>query len=225
MKLHLGGMSLEEEVVPSIDIIDISVFRLRLTSIQRSRRMSNLHQVCRADTLGAEAVEWSTIPDTTESNVTLDGRLQRQRIFNGKFEERNPFNIPGPFYGAQTDTCETGPLEAPENVMLDGNGQEFVFRQPTTTEELRHVIGAARCDPLSGFGADGDQHWSLRLIREWWRGMNSRMAQIAKLGVTNKGTDQWLSYSTSQAESYLRCYAFFVVNRRLPAPTDLLPDV
>jgi hypothetical protein len=33
--------------------------------------------------------------------------------------------------------------EAPRNVMLDGDGQEFMFRQPTTVEEIQQVIGAA----------------------------------------------------------------------------------
>ena len=218
-------MSSEDEAVPGIDIIDISMFRLRLSANLRSNLMSDLHQVCPTDGLGLDAAEWSTIPEATESHVTLDAGSLRQRIFCGKFEERNAFNIPGPFYGAQTDTCETGPLEAPENVMLDGDGQEFVFRQPTTAEELRRIIGAARCDPFLGYGAAGDQHWNLRLIREWWRGMDGRMAQIGKLAVTNNNTDQWVSFSSSQAEGYLRRYAFFVDHRRLPALTELLPDL
>ena len=219
-------MSSEDEAVLGIDIIDISMFRLRLSANLRSNLMSDLHQVCPTDGLGLDAAEWSTIPEATESHVTLDAGLIQQRIFCGKFEERNPFNIPGPFYGGQTDTCETGPLEAPQNVMLDGEGQEFVFRQPTTAEELRRVIGAARCDPFLGYGADGDQHWNLRLIREWWRGgLEGRMAQSGKLAVTNQNTEQWVSFSTSQAESYLRRYAFFVESRSLPVPTDHLPDL
>ena len=129
-------MSSEDEAVLGIDIIDISMFRLRLSANLRSNLMSDLHQVCPTDGLGLDAAEWSTIPEATESHVTLDAGLIQQRIFCGKFEERNPFNIPGPFYGGQTDTCETGPLEAPQNVMLDGEGQEFVFRQPTTAESM-----------------------------------------------------------------------------------------
>ncbi|MCX7407556.1 MAG: hypothetical protein NTZ32_05670 [Planctomycetales bacterium] len=218
-------MTSEDEAVPGIDIIDISMFRLRLSANLRSNLMSDLHQVCPTDGLGLDAAEWSTIPEATESHVTLDAGLIQHRIFCGKFEERNAFNIPGPFYGAQTDTCETGPLEAPENVMLDGDWQEFVFRQPTTAEELRRVIGAARCDPFLGYGADGDQHWNLRLIREWWRGLEGRMAQSGELAVTNPNTEQRVSFSTSQAEIYLRRYAFFVDNRRLPTPTDHLPDL
>ncbi len=211
--------------MPGFDIIDISMFRLRLNANLRSRLMSDLHQVCPTDRLGLDPAEWSTIPEATEFHVTPNVGSQRQRIFCGKFEERNAFNIPGPFYGAQTDTCETGPLEAPENVMLDRDGQEFVFRQPTTAHELRGIIGAARCDPFLGYGADGDEHWNIRLMREWWSDMEGRIVQVGKLAVTNKTIEPLVSFWTSQAESYLRRYAFFVDNRLLPTPTDRLPDL
>jgi hypothetical protein len=42
-------------------------------------------------------------------------------FFLPAFSKRNPFNIPGPFYGAETDTCHTGPHEAPGNILLDLN--------------------------------------------------------------------------------------------------------
>ena len=41
------------------------------------------------------------------------------QFFQPAFGKRNPLNIPGPFYGAETDTCETGTAEAPHNVLLD----------------------------------------------------------------------------------------------------------
>lgn len=211
--------------MPNIDIIDISAFRVRLNSGRRGQAMSDLHEVRQVHELRLDAAGWSTIPEATDSRMTLDGGWQRQRIFSGKFEERNPFNIPGPFYGAQTDTCETGPLEAPANVMLDEEGQEFVFRQPTNAAEIRQIIGAARCDPFSGYGADGDQQWTLRLIREWWSGLGGRTSQFAKLALMNKNIDPWLSLSTAQAEDYLRRYAFFVDNQRAPVLTDPLPDL
>ena len=110
--------------------------------------------------------------------------------------------------------------------MLDWGGQEFVFRQPTTVEEIQQVIRASICDPFSGYGADGDDHWNVRLIREWWEGMENRLAQIGQLASMNdKSTDQWVSFSNSLAERYLRKYAFFVENRRLPKLADHLPDL
>ena len=211
--------------MPGMDILDISMFRVRVPTNLYPYQGSHVLELSRSDVPGLDAAEWSTIPEAADSQVLWKSGLVRGPFFCGNFEERNSFNIPGPFYGAQTDTCATGPFEAPHNVMLDGDGQEFVFRQPTTTEELRQIIGAAICDPFQGYGADGDEHWNLRLIREWWREMERRLAQIVRLTVTNKTTDQWASFSTSQAECYLRQYAFFVDYRRLPTPTDDLPDL
>ena len=202
-------------------IIDLSEFRVRMPTGRNSgpsrRFFHQLLEVRRSDECSPDTGDWQSIP------VAVD--LHGVEIFSGRFEERNCFNIPGPFYGAQTDTCETGPAEAPDNILLDGNGQEFVFRQPATIEELQRIIGAAICDPFLGYGADGNEHWNLRLIREWWRDKENRFAQISSLSATNQSTDHWLSYSMSQAENYLRCYAFFVEHRRLPKPADHLPDL
>ena len=203
------------------EIIDLSEFRVRMPAGRNSgpgrRFFHQLLEVRRSDECHPDTDCWQSIP------VTI--HFQGVKIFSGRFEERNCFNIPGPFYGAQTDTCETGPDEAPDNILLDGNGPEVVFRQPTTIDELQRIIGAACADPFSGYGADGNEHWNLRLIREWWQDKESRLAQIGNLSATNQSTDQWLSYSMSQSESYLRCYAFFIENRRLPKPADHLPDL
>jgi hypothetical protein len=86
-------------------------------------------------------------------------------FFRPAFAGRNRFNVPGPFYGAETDTCWTGPHEAPGNVLLDRDGQEFVCRQPADATELRDVLSAALCECFCGYGADGDDHWTLPLIR------------------------------------------------------------
>src|SRR5205085_10529256 len=76
------------------------------------------------------------------------------QFFRPAFGKRNPLNIPGPFYGAETDTCEMGTAEAPHNVLLDESGQEFVFTQPSNENELRDILGAAICECFVGYGAD-----------------------------------------------------------------------
>jgi hypothetical protein len=43
----------------------------------------------------------------------------------GRWEERSWLNVPGPFYGAETDTCATGRRAAPSNVLYTVDGQEF----------------------------------------------------------------------------------------------------
>lgn len=147
------------------------------------------------------------------------------RVFPGKFAERNPFNIPGPFYGAMTDTCQTGPAEAPANVMLDPVGQEFLYRQPSTIEELKQIFGAALTDPFEGYGADGNSNWSLTLIRAWWQSRDDLLEKSSAMVQPQRQIERWRSYLLEQTEPYLRAYAFFVEQGRLPAARDVLPDL
>lgn len=82
--------------------------------------------------------EW--IPITTLGND----------FFQPAFAERNALNTPGPFYCAETGPYEEGPAEAPNNVLMDRVGQEFVFKQPSNEEELRDIISAAFCERFCG---------------------------------------------------------------------------
>lgn len=204
-------------------IIDIATYRVLVPTDLYPYHSSQVLDVQRSDNQSLDASVWSTIPKAGDSHVLWKSGLSRGPFFSGVFEERNPFNIPGPFYGAQTDTCETGPHEAPLKVMLDECGQEFLYRQPTNADEIRQVIGAAICDPFQGYGADGDENWTVQLIREWWRGMEERLTHIQKLSKTNKTTGPLTLFWTTQASDYLRKYAFFVDNQRLPHSTDVLP--
>ena len=117
--------------------VDLSQFRVRFPSDLYPYKGSHVIEVCFADQIPPDNEGWQHISEAGS-------------FFQGKFAEKNPFNFPGPFYGALTDTCETGPMEAPANVMLDSQGQEFLFRQPATMNELRQVISAALCDPFQG---------------------------------------------------------------------------
>jgi hypothetical protein len=146
-------------------------------------------------------------------------------FFHPAFDKRNVLNIPGPFYGAETDTCETGPAEAPSNVLMDPVGQEFVFKQPSNEEELRDVISAALCECFCGYGADGDDHWNLSLIREWWRGRYDLLSHSAVLRRLSDSILTWQRLLAGEGEHYLRAYAFFVEERRIPTDTDVLPEV
>ena len=109
--------------------------------------------------------------DASDSTDERHGWVRFAKLseyFPSPFVERNWLNVPGSVFGAETDTCTTGPHEAPQNVLLDCNGQEFLFRQPSTPSQLRDVISAAICECFEGYGATGDLHWRLGLIREWW---------------------------------------------------------
>ncbi|MGT2528023.1 ferredoxin [Streptomyces nojiriensis] len=88
----------------------------------------------------------------------------------GRWEQRNWLGVPGPFYGADTDTCLTGRLHAPDLVLYDDRyGQEFVYRQPRGPQEVRDLHLAATEEAFLGYNHDGDLHWTPELVRDWWR--------------------------------------------------------
>ncbi len=195
------------------DLIDIRDYRVRLPRRLFPYRGKAVLEVRPAAVLDPADPAWLPI------------RSLGKDFFQPAFAKRNPLNVPGPFYGADTDTCWTGPHEAPRNVLLDPNGQEFVFRQPADAAELRDVLSAALCECFCGYGADGDDNWTLPLIRDWWRTRFDRLAPAEAARGDPGSVRQWHRLLSGKAEDYLRAYAFFVQERRLPADGDILPEV
>jgi hypothetical protein len=91
-----------------------------------------------------------------------------ESYFLGKWDDRHLLNVPGPFYGAETDTCCDGPPLAPLSLLTDELGSGFVWRQPRNDDEAHALMTGASSDPFNGFGWDGDEHWTVALIRSWW---------------------------------------------------------
>lgn len=118
-----------------------------------------------------------------------------------------------------------GPEEARHNVLLDANGQEFVFRQPRNAAELRDVLSAAIVECFVGYGRDGDDHWRLSLIQQWWRGRGEMLTAASGLHGDPTSLNDWRRALQGEAESYLRVYAFFVENGRVPTDEEVLPEV
>jgi hypothetical protein len=157
--------------------------------------------------------------------------------FLGRWDDKRPLNTPGPLYCGNADNSGPGPYEAPNNIFVDDRGYPFILRQPANRFELRQILLAATNDPFSGYGADGNRHWSLVSIRGWWRGRHNLNALIAAWQINpldragddgywfRAATDRWLQYLDDGMESYLRRYAFFLEEGRLPAHGDALPDV
>jgi hypothetical protein len=58
------------------------------------------------------------------------------------------YSAPGTVWVAESDTCLTGRLHAPDNVGYDETGGEFIFRQPRNEQELNAVARAAWADPF-----------------------------------------------------------------------------
>lgn len=76
--------------------------------------------------------------------------------------------MPGLVWIAESDTCLTGRLEAPQNIAYDEFGAEFVFRQPRTEAELALVMRAAYADPFAAYRFDGCERWTYASASAWF---------------------------------------------------------
>ncbi|WP_344483449.1 ferredoxin [Nonomuraea monospora] len=156
----------------------------------------------------------------------------------GRWEERNWRNVPGPFYGAATDTCWSGRAIAPAHVLYDDEGgQEFIYRQPLTEPEAHQVLLAAWSDPMSGYARDGDEHWTAASVREWWRERRRLLEWIdqatAKWSVSTRadereavtGLRDYAAYMAGALPLDLRRYLFGLDQGRVPGDGDMLPEL
>jgi hypothetical protein len=184
---------------------------------------------------------WDPIPAARAASAVLNlPGLRGQSIIRpapekfllGRWEDRNWRNVPGPFYGADTDTCETGPVVAPRHVLADEDGQEFVFRQPRTTAEVESVLDAAWSDPFRGYAGDGHDHWTADGIRAWW----ADRARLREWAVSSLDTgphhidagpvlNELIAYLDGELASHLRDYLFWLEERRHPTAEITRPDL
>ncbi|MFE7191142.1 ferredoxin [Kitasatospora sp. NPDC057541] len=160
---------------------------------------------------------------------------ENREAFRGSWEDRLWLNVPGPFYGGETDTCRTGRISAPQHVLYGGEYlTEYVYRQPRTSAEVARLVEAADCDPFLGYGCDGDAHWTPEAVREWWRD-RGRITQYLSEHDWD-GIDwarQELRAAVRDYESYiagglamdLRIYLYWLEEGRSPAPDDQLPQL
>lgn len=166
------------------------------------------------------------------------GAHRGQGDFLGRWEHKKPWNVPGPLYTGDVDNSGPGPYEAPNNIFIDAQGFPFIFRQPVNLFELRQVLLAADHDPFMAYGADGNDHWDLPNIRAWWRerdtvdaSMAARARRAEQLAAGFLRTEyltaieRWREYLQHETELYLRVYAFFLEEGRVPGTEDHLPDL
>ena len=147
--------------------------------------------------------------------------------FRGRWDERNWRNVPGPYYGAETDNCWVGRLHAPRHVLYGDDldyEQEFLYRQPGNVEELRAVIIAAQQDPMAGWACDGDTHWTPSLVRGWWHDRRRVRDWITKKhrlwSVSDRAEEReaatglvdHLCYLDGDLQYHLRVYCYFLDN-------------
>lgn len=127
---------------------------------------------------------------------------------------------------------------APELVGIDHDGVDVIFRQPTQRAEVQAIQVAAANDPFDGYGRDGNAHWTLAGIREWWRQrdeidrhVESSILRVAswrhpsERPLLQRVWESWRRFLNEEAAGYLRRYAHFVEYRAWPAPDASLPEL
>ncbi|MCX5405054.1 ferredoxin [Streptomyces sp. NBC_00335] len=195
---------------------------------------------------------WNPLPTArrlTETESHLDAAM-----FTGKWEERNWRNVPGPFYAGETDSLAIGRLDAPHHISYDddhggGFGGEFVFRQPVDEGEVFDMLCGASLELCQGYNWDGDDHWTVEAVRDWWRdrgrvrewavdiaadwgadthphwGYNADPRYLGHYHDAAQGHRDFAAYIDDGLEAYLRGYLFWLEHRREPKPGQALPDL
>ncbi|MFJ4770609.1 ferredoxin [Streptomyces uncialis] len=159
-------------------------------------------------------------------------------VFRCKWEDRLWLNVPGPFYGGETDNCWTGRLSAPDHVLYGGEHlSEYVYRQPRSAAETARLVEAADADPFHGYGYDGDDRWTTGTVREWWR---DRGRVTTYLADRREEWEEWdvregqgVAAAVRRFEAYLagglatdlRIYLYWLEERRSPTVFDRLPEL
>uniref|UniRef100_A0AAU2JW69 Ferredoxin n=1 Tax=Streptomyces sp. NBC_00049 TaxID=2903617 RepID=A0AAU2JW69_9ACTN len=179
---------------------------------------------------------WDPVPYARR--LVVPGTL-RFPVFTGVWAERNWRNVPGPFYGANTDCMELGRCEAPRHIAYDDD-HEFVYRQPGNAFETEAVVSAAQVELYLGYGWDGDDHWTVEAVRDWWRDRGrvrewavaaaaEREAEDPEFLVHHRDAAQghrdFVAHIDDGLEAYLRGYLFWLEQRREPKPGEALPGL
>ncbi|MCP3820338.1 ferredoxin [Streptomyces sp. A3M-1-3] len=155
-------------------------------------------------------------------------------VWRGDWSDRNWRNVPGPFYCGLTDTVWHLLDVAPDNVLCDDEDRGFVFRQPSDAVAVAGIVMTAHDDCYLGFARDGDEHWTVPAVREWWSerhrveewidrvlpqwGANGDLAEAA-------GARRYSEYLAGELADDLRHYMFWLDCRRSPAPGECLPEL
>jgi hypothetical protein len=145
------------------------------------------------------------------------------------WKEKHPFNFPGPFYTGESDTCCTGHIEAPDNVLYDANGQEYIFRQPGSYVEFIGTVNAAAVEVFDSYSCNGSDHWTHQRCKEWWQNKPALLKQLNDPEIREVNGDRislYIDYLGSSAEHDLRRYCYFLEHGIYPADDGTpLPDV
>ncbi|MFD9595186.1 hypothetical protein ACFWA9_20875 [Kitasatospora sp. NPDC059973] len=181
---------------------------------------------------------WDPLP-TARRLLTDQPHLDR---FSGHWDERNWRNVPGPFYGADTDSLQLGRRDAPFHLAHDDDhgpfsGREFVYRQPVGAAQTRDLLDGCTLGH-GGFAMDGDDHWTVPAVREWWqergrvrewaveaadRWSRARGEHREHYRDAAGGLRDYIAHLDHGLEEYLRGYLLWLAERRPRRPGESLP--
>lgn len=174
---------------------------------------------------------WGVVEAYWDPMPVLDA-LGGRGWFRSDWEHRNWRNVPGPFYGAQNEDCGLGIFVASRHVVGDGEHGEIVYRQPRAQAEVDAVMQAANEDMWSGYGCDGDDHWTAAAVREWWADRH-RVREWALASRLDRLDDpesaaallDYAAYIDGELDLHLRGYLFWLNERRAPRTGESLPEL
>ncbi|MCX5231506.1 hypothetical protein [Streptomyces sp. NBC_00233] len=193
---------------------------------------------------------WNPLPTARQVIESLGEHAEQ--LFTGAWEQRNWRNVPGPFYAGETDSMATGRLDAPGHIAYDddlggGFGSDFIFRQPVDQYETVAVIHGCRMELYRGYNWDGDDHWTVEAVRDWWRdrarvrawavaiaagwganahphwGFNADPRYRGHYHDAAQGHRDFIAYIDDGLEIYLRGYLFWLEQRRESRDGEALP--
>lgn len=136
------------------------------------------------------------------------------------WEDKHPFNFPGPFYTGQSNTCGTGDVEAPDNVFYDADTCEYIFRQPSNYKEFVDVLDAAAVEVFDSYACNGNKYWTYDLCKEWWHNRRWLLEQLDNpelKKVNGARSNLYRDYLVTNDEQDLKRYCFFLLHGHYPS--------
>ncbi len=140
---------------------------------------------------------------------------------------KGELNFPGPFYTGESDTCGTGIIESPNNVIFNKDCTEFVMIQPRNKNELLQLWNAGAVEVFGSYYCDGNKHWTLEKVKNWWENKNDILKQLENEELIKMNCNQekrYRHYIDNFAEMDLRKYGFFLENGFYPS-NESLPEI
>jgi len=143
------------------------------------------------------------------------------------WNDKDILNFPGPFYTGESDTCGTGIIEAPNNVIFNEHCMEFVMIQPRNKTELLQLWNAGACEVLGSYYCNGNKYWTTEKVRYWWKNKDDILELLKNNDLIKRNRNQekrYLHYLDNFAEIDLKKYCYFLDNGYYPTD-EKLPNI